>query len=152
LNHDLESAEQAFCRAIAFCRQIDLRYHLCTSQYNLASLLLETGRLAAAEQANEEALKIAREMGVEDILFKGMILKARIMSSRDKNQSLQILKPLLSETDRDDSRAEILWNLFQIEGGEEIRQQALEVCRRLYQADPKEEYLYLLTKLSEASF
>lgn len=73
---DNRTAEEYFSRAAAHVGRHQVKRHLCSALQYQAHCLLELGQHRRASEVNAEALRVAREAGVDEVVFHGRLLEA----------------------------------------------------------------------------
>lgn len=133
-------AEQAFSKAVELGRRAGLKYHYSGFLYNLACLLLDSGRIEEAEATNSEAVSVADEIGAREISIDCQILAARIVSQRDRTRAVAALRDLLSDSIEREQEADIHRHIYELTREEDSRRAALNIYRKLYEENPTIEY------------
>lgn len=125
--------------AIEVTRQINNRLVLGSSLIEKGKPLVAQGKIEEAKLAQEEALKIANELGNPDLLFDAKILGARVAFAEEKMElATNILEHLLNEEKSPKERADIYFELYKLaKDKEEYRQNALNLYQKLYSETPQ---------------
>ncbi|MEM1119760.1 MAG: tetratricopeptide repeat protein [Bacteroidota bacterium] len=125
--------------AIEVTRQINNRLVLGSSLIEKGKPLVAQGKIKEAKVAQEEALKVAQDLGNPDLLFDAKILGARVAYA-EKNIDLatDILQDLLKERTSEKEQADIYYELYQVvKDKETYRQNALDLYQNLYSETPQ---------------
>ncbi|MCA9938247.1 MAG: tetratricopeptide repeat protein [Anaerolineales bacterium] len=122
-----------FEEAIPYLRQADALYYLCWVLVSYAECLFALGRLAEAQQANDEGGQLAATIGRALYASFSELLAARLLAARGDSDEAQARLRRLQETSTDaEIQAEILYALGEITGDTAHYQAAREAFARLY--------------------
>ena len=125
--------------AIEVTREINNRLVLGSSLIEKGKPLVAQGKIKAAKIAQEEALRIANEIGNPDLVFDAKILGARVaFSEGNLTFARDILEDLLKEEHNSKEKADIYFELYQVAtDNEDYRQNALTLYQNLYSETPQ---------------
>jgi tetratricopeptide (TPR) repeat protein len=135
-------------RAIALCRDLKLVPELTGNLVQAAELMLLQGDAGRAGVLNAEALALATETGNRESSFNARLLQARITALNDQTAAAGMMRALLDGELGDAQRAEVCYRLFQLDGDEICRQQALVFFRAAQAAAPDPALRLRLEELS----
>jgi len=129
-------AGRLLARAATLARSLDIPYELSAYLLTHAELYATQENYAEAQPLNDEALKIAEEMGFDDILFKTRVLAIRLAVLLGQTllaAGCEALEALLTPALDERQRALIHYTLAQLDPGQEAhRLQAVDLYRQLY--------------------
>ena len=124
--------------AIEVSRQIDNRLVLGESLVEKGKPLLALGRIDDAHKAQQEALKIAKNLGNPNLLFEVRILGAKVAAThKDLKEATFTLKELLLDVASPKEKAAIFYELYQVDKNSAYRQNALQLYQKLYDETPQ---------------
>lgn len=110
-------AARLYVDCMTLAGRYDDAYGLCEMQFGLAQIAFREGRTNDARTANDEALRIAEQVGRRDIVLNAEILRVRIEhagGTLDTPAALTILNALLVDYDQPNETALIrsaIWRL-----------------------------------------
>jgi DNA-binding SARP family transcriptional activator/Tfp pilus assembly protein PilF len=129
-----------------------LPYSLCKYLYYNAGLYVRQERYAEAQSLNDDALRIAGEIGRRDIQFKAQLLSIRLrvaLGITNLPTAVAELETLLGQWSEGREQAAIQYELWRLdERQESARRTATELYRRLYAQTPSAEYRHRYQELS----
>ena len=126
--------------AIEVTRQINNRLVLGSSLIEKGKPLVAQGKIQEAKTSQEEALKLAEELGNPNLIFDAKILGAKVAYSEgDLKLATSLLKRLLEEEGRSEKeKADINYELYKVSGHiEKYRKNALSLYQNLYSETPQ---------------
>ena len=95
-------------------------------------------KIEEAKKVQEEALKLAKDLGNPDLLFEAHILGARVAAAEDiKTAATTILKTLLLETRTPKEKAAVFYELYRVDMHSHYRQNSLDLYQKLYDETPQ---------------
>lgn len=125
-----------FQEALAGAEHLNSDYLRCSQVY-MAEVYHRMADYHTAADMNGKGLELALSCGARDLTFRGYILQAQLAHRQGElDQARDILENLLPQTDFDQQRARIHFELFKVISGkerEDHRQRAYELYERLYQ-------------------
>jgi len=132
---DYDNAIKSYEKAMQVCRELGNKYYLCGYLNSKAKLLFHImNRIDESKFLNDETLKIAIEIGRQDMIFEATVLKHKI----DKNADA--LLGMLSESKDDEQIATIHYELWKMTSKKEHSEKAIELYKQLYEKTPKYEF------------
>ncbi|MCI0520754.1 MAG: tetratricopeptide repeat protein, partial [Chloroflexi bacterium] len=145
-------AAPALGRAVSVCRALDDAYELCELLALLAEMEELRGDLAAAWEANREALALAEEAERGDVAFAARLRATRLdaMQGDGLPQALARVEALLGEAESGSAgQAAAAYELWRLSPADEARRsQAAEAYRALYARTHAAEYRRRYRQLS----
>ncbi len=150
---DLETAAFLLQQAIQIARLLNIPYELCEYLYSQADLLTRQGDFALAQRANDEALRLAVEVGHPQTQFEARLMRERLRYAT-RNLSLeaarQTLADMLDDGLDESERAAVLYEIWRLDGqtgGEE----AAALYQKLYEQTPDIKYRWRYEMLTSIS-
>ncbi|MEO0776003.1 MAG: tetratricopeptide repeat protein [Bacteroidota bacterium] len=135
---DHPQAIHYYDRAIDIARRIKNQLVLGFSLVEKSEVLLRMAKLDDVRELQPECNQIAEKLGNPELLFQARLLRARLRAAENDSEAAHaILLPLL-DTDLDSAeRADILFELYQIETpAASYRREALQLYQALYAHSP----------------
>ncbi len=136
-----ETAEHLAEQALTLCRVLNNPLYLTEYLYTSADLFARQKKDSEAVSLNDEAIRLATQIGRTDILLPARLLSIRLrvrMSQVDTQVAFQELEGLLAEWPESVQQAAILFERWQIDPAQETdRQEAAALYREAYLRSPK---------------
>jgi tetratricopeptide (TPR) repeat protein len=146
-----DEAARLFHWAVALARALDIPYYLVEALHGQAELWRARGDHVAAQEANDEALRLAVEIESKDIELKARLLAIDVrvaLGQTDRATARSEYEALLARWTEASEQAAINYALWRLWGGKEQRQRAMTLYRDLYAGTPNVEYRRRLEELS----
>ncbi|MDP2806553.1 MAG: tetratricopeptide repeat protein [bacterium] len=147
-NGNFTEAQKAFDQSVEVARSIGFNHYLCGYLSRLAKLHLEQGRPDLARLYITEAKEIAARVNRPDVMFDLDVLSARLAATENKETAIEKLQAIIPTAANDAQKAEVLLQIYRLAGGEDYRQQAAELFRKLYDKIPNYQYKKTLAELT----
>jgi tetratricopeptide (TPR) repeat protein len=148
---EYQEAERRYRQSIAIYRLLDLPHMLWQALHQLAELYVRRQQYAAAEAANEEALREASRAGIKKHQIKLRVLAIRLrvaLGACDIAAATGELEHLLQTWTEELEQAELHYAIWCLHSGEEAhRAAALALYQRAHARTPDWEYRQRLAKL-----
>jgi len=149
LKNELDKAEKEYDKTIQIAREKDIKDVLSYFLSCKADLYFQKGLIEKAEVLNKEALEIGEKIKMQQAIFSGNLLKAKILSTTDKERGISILKEMLEEDYNQPEEAKLIYELYKISGEENYKQDALEYYKKIYEKNPSIHYKEIIDELTD---
>ncbi len=147
LMDDTVKAEELYDETIQIARDLNTKDVLCYFLSCKADLYFQKGMIESAEAMNEEALGIAENIKMRQTLFNTNLLKAKIISERDKGRGLEILIEMLENEYPEPEKARLLYELYKISGDDGYKKEALDFYKKIFEKHPSKKYGEIIREL-----
>ncbi|MGI6393538.1 MAG: tetratricopeptide repeat protein [bacterium] len=137
---DFIASENFYDKAIAIGEELNVQTILCEYYYEKASLLYEMNRFDEAEELAEKALKMSAEVNRLDFHFRSELLKWNIVSQKEKDKAVEMIKQMLSCNTKDENVAELNYHLYTLTSEKPYFEKATELFKNLHKEAPKAIY------------
>ena len=153
-----EKALRAYERAISISRELKMKNELFDQLISMGELLLSLERHDESRACGEEGMELAGKPEISDFAFKAKVLMARIdFTTGEKKDATCRLETMLAETENDEERAILHYELWKMAGmmkglqgkSEVHRHDALIIYGKLAEISQKHLYRKRLAELSE---
>jgi len=84
---------------------------------------------------------------MQQTIFSGNLLKAKILSTVDKEMGIRILKGMLEGDYNEPEEAKLIYELYKISGEENYKQDALKFYNKIYEKNPSIHYKHIIDEL-----
>lgn len=148
LVRNLDAAEKYLDKAILLCREMKDKYHLTENLHQKAELLFLREAYPQAKAVSREAMAKAHEINLTDIKFLSQLLQAKIRFQTDQSTATRELEKMLPVFDRDQEKAAIYYELFQITKNEKWQSDARQLYEKLFRKTPRIEYKNRIAQLT----
>jgi len=138
---DYEKALDYYNRAIEIGEELNLQTILCEYYLEKAVLFFETERFEKSLELTEKAISISAEVNRTDFLFRSKLLKWRIVSGDDREQSVLQMQEMLEDSTKDEHKAELNYHLFMLTDKENYKVDSLRIFISLRDVAPKADYI-----------
>ena len=147
-----DEAEHLLEQVIALRRTADNPYFLCEDLYRQANLYYKQHDYTKAQPHNQEALRVATEVGNTEIQFSALLLALRFkvaLGQIDEPGAINTLETLLDSWSEDNQQAAIYYDLWRLGYQRETSYQlASELYHQLYNRMPNIEYRQRYQKMT----
>ncbi|MGM0405150.1 MAG: tetratricopeptide repeat protein [Thermoplasmatota archaeon] len=147
LKNDFDKAKELYAKTIHIAREQDTKDVMSYFLFCEADLYFQKGLIERADALNKEALEIAEKIDMQQTIFSGNLLKAKILSEEDKEKGLRILKKMLKEDYNKPERAKLVYELYKISGEDNYKNDALEFYKKIYEKNPSIHYKQIIDEL-----
>jgi tetratricopeptide (TPR) repeat protein len=137
LQKRFKKAEQYYTKAIALERELQLFPFLCKFLHEKAELHFMRKENEKSMSLNEEAMQIAENVGRNDIIERGLLLDAKILSTSDKQAAIRQMQELLGKARDKHYLAMIHEELFHLTRKQEHRAKAKALYSDLFKSTGK---------------
>ncbi|MBV7339114.1 tetratricopeptide repeat protein [Chloroflexi bacterium TSY] len=144
-----------FSRALEFYNQalpeLQQYWQFARPQFLLqkAALLLKLEKFPQAQAVLDEGIEAARVMNRQTLVFKGLVLSAKILFAAGETiQATKQLKTLLETADDQAHRADLYYELWRINREDTYAQQAHELYTQLYTKTSNIDYYNRIEQLA----
>ena len=144
---DYEKALDYYNRAIEIGEELNLQTILCEYYLEKAVLFFETERFEKSLELTEKAISISAEVNRTDFLFRSKLLKWRIVSGDDREQSVLQMQEMLEDSTKDEHKAELNYHLFMLTDKENYKVDSLRIFISLRDVAPKADYIQRIKAL-----
>ena len=136
-------------QAVPTLREHGARLYAISPLQEQAEILLGQGRLAEAQDLNQESLGMAKALNQEESTFDAQILAARLdFAQGDKQHARRQLAELLAGADGQAQQARLHYELWHMGEEEEHARAARELYHQLYEHVPRYAFRRRLNELS----
>ena len=147
LKNDFDRAKGLYDETLNIAREQDIKDVLSYFLSCKADLYFQKGLIEKAETLNKEALEIGEKIDMQQTIFSGNLLKAKILSTVDKEMGIRILKGMLEEDYNEPEEAKLIYELYKISGEENYKQDALKFYNKIYEKNPSIHYKHIIDEL-----
>jgi tetratricopeptide (TPR) repeat protein len=141
-------AEECFDRAISLCRETGQQHDLAINLHDKAVLCFSRKMYTESEQLNNEALEIASEIHVRNVLSPARLLKAKLAAVTNANEGMIQMQKALNESQDYEEMAPLNLELFKLTGDQTYKKTALSLYTMLNSKSARIEYQEALDDLN----
>lgn len=141
-NDDFDKSLHNYNRSIKINKENKLHYELSNNLLNKADLLYKTNRIKEAEEIIDEANEIAVQTGNTELIFQTTVLRYKI------ENNIEALCRIANDANADKAqRAMVYFELWNITGDTDYKNNAKEIYQGLYNNTPRKIYFKRLRSL-----
>lgn len=145
---EYEKSESFLQGSIDLSRNIGVKSPLLEALYRLAELRKSENKHQEALELCGEAMKIAEEASLSEPYWRSRVLHALILFETCPDDSKAALQSMLEENPKDRFRASILFELFNITGNTDYRDEAIGIYKKLLRNSTEIEFRQKLEELT----
>ncbi|MCP4429037.1 MAG: tetratricopeptide repeat protein [Chloroflexi bacterium] len=139
---DWETADSLLQQAVKIGRLLNIPYELCEYLFTRAGLLARQEAYSAAQSVNDEALRLATEVGHPQVQFEARLMEERLRFAAKEGAldgTRRSLRQMLDDDLDEASRADVLYELQRLDGRSE-REETAVLYQKLYEQTPNIKY------------
>lgn len=134
---DYKKAIDYYDKAITIAKTINSPQLFALYSIEKARALYDINLPADANEVNEIGLEAAFKINEKESVFKGCLLRAKIIGNTNTQIAEELLNSMLKNADNDENIAELYYELWKITGNETAKTRSCELYQKIYSHTPK---------------